>query len=203
MTTKRAMEDSPCSSSTSNKRRRKMMSKRVHFAVFDDDDSIPPHETIHIVPRVSEMDAPSVWYSTEEFHHTRRCDAHWIRFYNNSTSSQEEDYKQHLFRVLGTACGKMEQDTHSITELADSPLRGLEREMTPCFRLRKKHIVQNVLTSQKALVAWNKQQQSTTTCSSDKGAEILASHYRKLALPASRFARLLAQGDAQVVASTM
>ena len=81
--------------------------------------------------------------------------------------------------------------------LADSPLRGLEREMTPCFRQRKKHVVANVLQSQKALLAWK----SNNAKDAHKGAQVLANHYRKLALPASKFAQLLAQGDAQVVAN--
>lgn len=151
--------------------------------------SFGPNST-RTVSRVEAIDAPYVWYSAAEFHHSRRCDAHWVNFYNHC----DDSYKQELFQVLGAACGKLATAEAPLAALCDSACRGLEREMTPCFRQRKKQVVGNVLQSQSALLAYNK------SSNTDKGAEVLAAHYRKLALPATRFARLLAHGDAILAA---
>lgn len=154
--------------------------KRVRFG----------HEHVHEVARVEATDVPSLWYSPQEYYHNRRCDAHWVSFYTHC----DDSYKQQLFQVLGVACGKAAPARDPLVALADSQMRGLEREMTPCFRQRKRQVVANVLQSQAALTAW-KNTSGSNKCA-HKGAEILAAHYRKLALPAARFARLLAQGDA-------
>lgn len=153
------------------------------------------NEYIHEVDRISDIDARSVWMSDEEFYHGRRCDNHWINFHTCCDGS----YRQELYQVLGAACGKMEALEGPVLALANSDCRGLEKDMTPCFRQRQKHVVRNVLQSQSAMVAaLNANNEKANH--QHKGAEILAAHYRKLALPSSRFARLLAQGDA-IVAS--
>jgi hypothetical protein len=172
--------------------------KRVHFS--------QPEQQVHLVPLVDDADMAAVWYSAQELQHFRSCDAHWVRCYK---SYCDDVYKQQLFRVLGTACGKQSHSTEMNALVADSPIRGLERDMTPCFRLRKKHVVSNVLASQAALLAWNQKHHPTSKDGKDtttmmrrlQGEQLLALHYHKLALPATRFARLLAEGDAHVVAN--
>ncbi|CAB9525417.1 expressed unknown protein [Seminavis robusta] len=184
--------------SNRNKKRCKMIAKkRVHFSDFDEDDT--PREQVHIVPRVSAEDAPAVWYTLREMQQGRQQDSHWLKFF--SCYKQPRDaYKQQLFQVLGTACGAVPEDMRVNAELANSPVRGLEREMAPCFRQRKRQVIANVLESQRALREWH--QSNNNTDNKDmidmKGAELMAAHYQKLTLPAVRFAQLLAQGDAQV-----
>jgi hypothetical protein len=198
-----AQEEGPL---TKKPRRDNRHGKRVHFSQVPDDDDDDegsmraPVVQLHLVPLVDDADMAAVWYSPEELHHSRRCDARWVRCYQ----SYCDMYKQQLFRVLGTACGKQSHSTEMNASVADSPIRGLERDMTPCFRLRKKQVVHNVLASQSALVAWNQKQNQNTKESHMmrlQGEQVLALHYHKLALPAMRFARLLAEGDAHVVAN--
>ncbi|CAB9500841.1 expressed unknown protein [Seminavis robusta] len=193
---KRELEDYQGLSNNTPKRRR-TLKKQVHFGSFGD-DSIPPHEQVHIFPRISALDASAVWYSNEEFRHTRQCDAHWVKFFSHYNQPREA-YQQQLFQVLGAACGKLQHNNRANAQLANSPMRGLEREMSYCFRQRRKHVIANVLQSQKALNAWKKSSNADKD-KSGKGAEMIASHYRSLALPSTKFAQLMAQGDALIVA---
>jgi hypothetical protein len=162
--------------------------KRVHFSHYNNE---LPRVQVHTVPLVDDADMADVWYSAQDLQHFRSCDARWVRCYH----SYCDTYKHQLFRVLGTACGKQSHSSEMNAIVADSPIRGLEREMSPCFRLRKKQVVTNVLQSQAALLAWQNDKQT------NQGEQVLALHYHKLALPATRFAQLLAEGDAQVVAT--
>ena len=181
---KRPLNESESHEEPATKKQRR--NKRVSFAT---------NNSVHTVSRVEKEDAPRVWYSADEFYHSRRCDAHWINFYSHC----DDKYKQELFQVLGAACGKLPAARAPLVALSSSPARGLEREMTPCFRQRKKQVVGNVLQSQAALLAYASTKNIDGN-NAHKGAEILANHYRKLALPATRFARLLGQGDAAAVA---
>ena len=175
-------EAETASESPATKKQRR--SKRVTFG----------SASVRTFSRVEPEEAPFVWYSASEFFHSRRCDAYWINFYTHC----DDTYRQELIKVLGAACGKLAPTPEPLMVLSSSPARGLEREMTPCFRQRKKQVVGNVLQSQAALQAYKETNKTATN--DHKSAEILARHYRKLALPAARFARLLAQGDAAAAA---
>ena len=207
---------------TSNKKQR--TNKRVHFSMETDHDveSTPVTTEIRIVPRVAEEDIPQVWFSHDDFQYTRYHDAQWIHYYRhlddyhphimdteveNHEQLKEQHgphftYKQDLLQVLGAACGKHLSASDDGVEaatfaLADSAMRGLEREMSPCFRQRKKQVVANVLTSQQALVQWRNNNSKLDAKAAYKyTAKILGTHYRKLAQPACTFAQLLGQGDA-------
>ena len=173
--------------------------RRVQFHV-DEQDHIVPH--IRIVSRIEADDAPQVWYSHDELNHQRQVDAYWIHCFRDCRCDHNpmmNEYRDDLLQVLGAACGKLSSSTVvlSAQALATSSWRGLEREMSPCFRQRKKQVAANVLQSQAALQAWK----SNATNVSKQDAEnytsrLLAAHYHKLAVPAGRFARLLGQGDA-------
>ena len=159
--------------------------------------------TVHMVPLVPNEDMHLVWYTTPEFHHQRRSDIQWCRFY---AQGEDDTYRNNLFEVLGTACGKLGHTT--VTEdaclaLSSSHIRGLERETTACFRQRKKQVVTNVLKSQASLRVWKKNQHEKMNDKDivEYASRILAAHYHKLAQPAGRFARLLGKGDDQYVAA--
>lgn len=177
--------------------------KRVRFAMATNNSSAV-QQSIHIVPRVEDEDIPLIWYTAEEFYHQRRCDLHSSRFF---AQCRDDTYRNDLFQVLGTACGKLAHTRateDACLALASSPIRGLERETTVCFRQRKKQVVANVLKSQASLQAWKNNKTSTSTHKKNDDAtnyasRILAAHYHKLAQPAGRFARLLGKGDAQFV----
>jgi hypothetical protein len=205
------------STGPSQKKRRlnRKPQKRVHFCAERDDQNTVEQQQIqteiHEIERVDEMDIPNVWWTQEEMNHHRYCDGYLIHFY-----SRCDAYMNQLLQLLGMACGKHTNDSHCNGITASSTTaraafvishcdaRGLEREMVPCFRQRKKHVVANVLKSQASLRTWKGSKQATTADNKnakpdDFAAQVLASHYRKLAQPAIRFACLLAQGDAQEV----
>lgn len=178
------------SSTISNGKKR----RTVHFST-----DVP---TVHVVPLVPNEDMQLVWYTTPEFHHQRRSDFHWCRFY---AQGEDDTYRNNLFEVLGTACGKLDHTTateDACLALSSSHIRGLERETTVCFRQRKKQVVANVLKSQASLRVWKKNQDEKMGDkeSTDYASRILAAHYHKLAQPAGRFARLLGKGDGQLAA---
>ena len=161
--------------------------------------------TVHLVPLVPNEDMHLVWYTTADFQHQRRNDFQWCHFYSQC---EDDTYRNNLFQVLGTACGKLDHTTatdDATLALSSSHIRGLERETTVCFRQRKKQVVTNVLKSQASLRSWlqNRHRQDdnipkmTEKESTEYSSRILATHYHKLAQPASRFARLLGMGDSQ------
>ena len=151
---------------------------------------------IYTYDRVEAYDVPLVWLTREEMQCNRYHDGQWIQCY-----SGYDPYLNDLLQLLGMACGKSVTSFDTATEVADAQVRGLEREISPCFRQRKRQVVANVLRSQAALKAWKEKrcQEQDDPNADDFAAKVLSRHYRKLAQPSVRFARLLAQGDAQVV----
>jgi hypothetical protein len=103
---------------------------------------------------VETIDIPNVWYSPAEMQHNRYVDGQWTQCY-----SCFDPYLKDLLRLLGMACGKVAMDTtdySTATEIADAQVRGLEREISPCFRKRKRQVIANVLRSQAGLASWKR-----------------------------------------------
>ena len=147
-----------------------------------------------VVECVDPVDAPKVWYSKEEFRLAKRRDQQLVREELNAA------FGEALVDVL-EATTSSSSDSHSSVGLkpqsrhaiAHSPFRGLERELLPCFRQRKRQVMANILKSQATLKAWKELHPEKPA---DHTAMILAGHCRKLARASQRFARLLAQADA-------
>lgn len=192
----------------------KSSSKRVRFAMDSNNnnnskDNFAVKEDIYYFDRVEAHDIPNVWWTKTEMKESRHCDFYWIHSYH-----QCEAYGKDLLQLLEVACDKSDSTCTSTSttsaaasiassNIANSPIRGLEHDMSPCFSQRRKHVIANVLKSQQSLQVWwkrrqqpNKKDSSTSSTSSSAFvAKALASHYQKLAQPAKRLAHLLAVGD--------
>lgn len=145
---------------------------------------------VAFVGSVEDVDAPNVWYSSADMRASKQRDQKMIR------EQLTEDFGEALVDVLEatmTTSSSPSLKPQSCAAVAQSPFRGLEREMLPCFRQRKRQVAANVLKSQAALRAWKVLHPEKPA---DHTAMILATHCRRLARPSKQFARLLAQADA-------
>lgn len=141
---------------------------------------------VAVVDRVDESEAANVWFSKEDLREAVRRD-------QRDVARLTPSYAEVLVDVLEavTASSNTQLTPHCRAALAE--IRGLERDMLPCFRQRRRRVMQNVLNSQTSLVAWKK---ANPDKPSHHTIHILATHCKKLSRPAQRFARLLAQADA-------
>lgn len=169
------------------KLRRVSIQKTVRFA--------PVLNHAYVFPRIPEEEKHLIWYNSKEVQCIQRCNS-----YNVQHIAQGGDgtYRNNLLMLVGVTCGRVpitsDDARNSCLAIANSPLRGLERDTIKCFRQRQRRVVANVLQTQASCKAWK-------GGDADKDAKnfvssTMAAHYSRVAAPAAKFARLLAVGDA-------
>ena len=211
--------DSPCCSS--NKRPRTPTKKSVRFDMSQntilstaitmdycsedatDADSMDCDNTVvDSDTTITHKDKSNLWFSYEDLQDIRLREANVVKIHRFS-----EDYMEEVASLLGEACSSMKAtiqqkqaavDIHVSTEfLAKSAARGLECQIMPCIRQRRKQVVATFLKSQTSLQQW-KAPQDGRHFTPDFQQQALSEHYQKLARPAQLLAQLLAAGDARV-----
>lgn len=163
------------------KKRRIASRKSVHF-----DLSQNKHHASSLTPLDASV-ISALWFSPEDLQQIRFREANVIKIHKFC------DYYLHQMTcLLGVACGACEDIIDDVTPqlfVASSPARGLEKEVLPCVRHRRKEVIQTLLRSQRAL---QKHPQKFTL---EFQQTALSQHYTRLARPATRLAQLIAQGD--------
>ena len=82
--------------------------------------------------------------------------------------------------------------------VANSPARGLERDIVQGFKQRKRRVVRKVLQSQQDLKT-ARHDVTGELATADQKTRLLSKQYQKWSHPMVRFAQLIAEGDAQAV----
>ena len=138
------------------------------------------------LPPIDALILDALWFSHEDLFQIRMREGGVIKVHKFC------DYYIHQMTcLLGVACGACEESDDCTPQLfvAQSPARGLEKEVLPCVRHRRKEVIQTLLRAQRAL---QKHPQKFTP---EFQQTALSQHYIRLARPSSRLAQLIAQGD--------
>jgi hypothetical protein len=180
-------------------------SKAVSFDLSHNTTSAPHYMD-------EDVDDITLWFSPNELYFIRVREAKIIK-----EARCSDEYIDQVSCLLELACATIQpanelklnnegsdedsfaSDASSIEApmwISNSPARGLEREMLPCFRQRRKEAIRSFLKSQMALQSWR--------CPEGRGfspdfqQRALSEYYQKLSRPAAYLAQLLGEGDAMV-----
>ena len=154
------------------------------------------------------LDRGLLWFSPEDLYDIRLREANIVKIHRFC-----DDYQHTAASMLGLAisCAKPptaataaascdavqannNNSEHYYYTLATSPARGLESQIMPCMRQRRKQVVTTFLKSQTSLSLYR-----PLTLNADLRQRALSEHYQKLARPALLVAQWLAAGDARAV----
>ena len=158
------------------------------------------------------LDRSLLWFSPEDLYDIRLREANVVKIRRFC-----DDYLQEVASLLGSAistagANKPTASPSSVPTivpppaaveqhsdyLASSPARGLESQIMPCMRQRRKQVVTTFLKSQTSLSHYQRQE-GGRSFPTDLRQRALSEHYQRLARPAQLVAQWLAAGDARVV----
>ncbi|CAB9519516.1 expressed unknown protein [Seminavis robusta] len=156
---------------------------------------------VRVFNRVEASETPDCWWSPSEMGEIQAREKSAV----SVMSFCCEHYTSQVLSVLkeahNTIKGMDSDSTVASPEsvwVANSPARGLERDIVQGFKQRKRKVIRKVLESQRVL-------QQGRHCETGEApplevqSNILSTQYRRWSYPMTRFAQVLAEGDAQVV----
>lgn len=151
------------------------------------------------------LNRDQLWFSADDLYKIRLREANIVKIHRFS-----DDYMEEAASLLGSAVRSVtlgvntdKQQARAPTAaeygyyLAGSAARGLESQIVPCIRQRRKQVVTTFLKSQRSLANYRIPTDGSSF-SVDWQQRALSEHYQKLAGPAQRVAHWLAAGDALV-----
>ncbi|CAB9505933.1 expressed unknown protein [Seminavis robusta] len=177
--------------------------KRVRF-------DLAPSETIHDIASSTVVGVEinyyidtNLWFSAQELQQIRARESMFIKLnrrycehYVQSVSSLFTKARQNISEQ-SSGDSLANNDNHVsptvLSLICQSPARGLERDVIPRFRLRRKEVIQKFLTLQAKLLI---KEALLSTEEYECQQHALSLHYEKLARPSARLAQWLAVGDA-------
>ena len=139
------------------------------------------------------------WFSADELHEIRLREARLVGTYRHHDDYYQEQSMGLLSAAASNANSLTQTQAQQAMFVAGNAARGLESQIIPCIRQRKKQALQAFFKSQHALQQWRGYDPNTrVVCqlTPELQRQALSDHYHKLAAPAVRLAQLLAQGDA-------
>lgn len=144
---------------------------------------------VHQISAEEYADSLAIWWSNEELSQRLDSDVHEVA----STS------RKSLLLAMELCLGRRvsREESQVALRLAKSSCRGLERDMMPCLRERRKQVRSSVLQHQKEL----KNRMAGDGTMDGEASSLLASHYQTLSAPDVRLAQLLGRGDALHISS--
>jgi hypothetical protein len=186
--------------------------REVHFELEDAaDGSVLIKTHVRVFDRVDDADVANIWWSASEMGEiqAREKSAVFVMSYCC------EHYASQVLRILQTARteslhpdegGHQDETASAATAtaspesvwVANSPARGLERDIVAGFKKRKRQVIRKVLESQRVLQT-GRHKVTGEIPSLDMQSQLLSVQYHKWSHPMVRFAQVLADGDAQVV----
>lgn len=186
--------------------------REVHFELEEAGDGTVLIKThVRVFDRVDDADVANIWWSASEMGEiqAREKSAVFVMSYCC------EHYASQVLRILQTARTvhlhptASEGGHHDVAAtssaaspesvwVANSPARGLERNIVAGFKKRKRQVIRKVLESQRVLQT-GRHKVTGEIPSLDTRSQLLSAQYHKWAHPMVRFAQVLADGDAQVV----
>ena len=151
-------------------------------------DKVVCHVTIDRVALTTE-EAASMWWQSEEANSFKSRAKRAAKVYQTSevaSDSYSEKFKEAL-DICTNSSGQLE----NVPLVSNSPARGLENYIFPELVQQRKRVIRAVLNAQRKL---------PRGLSVDHRSKLLNATSKHLTRPSRRLARLLAIGDAKVVA---
>jgi len=155
---------------------------------------------VRLFERVEAEDIANLWWSGEEMFEimTREKSAISVMSYCC------QHYTTQVLCLMKIARGKTYMPGMATSEssaplwVANSPARGLEKDIVQGFKQRKRQVIRKVLESQRVLKS-GRHEITGEDVSADMQSRLLSNQYQKWSDPMVRFAQVLAEGDAQAV----
>lgn len=177
---------------------RKRAIRSVHFEIDHLDNNTAVIQTkVRFFDRVEECNVANVWWSGHEMLDIMSREKSAV----NVMSFCCDHYTNEVLNVMKAARDK----THSVGTatsssiwVANSPARGLERDIVQGFKQRKRQVIRKVLQSQRVLKA-GRHHVTGQQAPPELRSQVLSTQYQKWCHPMVRFAQVLAEGDAQAV----
>lgn len=164
----------------------------------DEQGTVKTH--VRLFERVEAEDIANLWWSGEEMFEimTREKSAISVMSYCC------QHYTTQVLCLMKIARGKTYMPGNATTEspaplwVANSPARGLEKDIVQGFKQRKRQVIRKVLESQ-AVLKSGRHEVTGEDVSPEMQSRLLSNQYQKWSDPMVRFAQVLAEGDAQAV----
>lgn len=172
--------------------------RSVHFEIDHLDNNTAVIQTkVFFFDRVEERNVANVWWSGHEMLDIMSREKSAV----SVMSFCCDHYTNEVLNVMKAARDK----THSVGTatsssiwVANSPARGLERDIVQGFKQRKRQVIRKVLQSQRVLKA-GRHHVTGQQAPPELRSQVLSTQYQKWCHPMVRFAQVLAEGDAQAV----
>jgi len=172
--------------------------RTVHFELDHRENQTAVIQTrVRFFDRVEDCNVANVWWSGHEMLgiiSREKSAIHVMSFccdhYTNEVLNVMKMARDKTC-VAGTA-------TSSGIWVANSPARGLERDIVQGFKQRKRQVIRKVLQSQRVLKT-GRHHVTGQHAPPELQSQVLSTQYQKWCHPMVRFAQVLAEGDAQAV----
>ena len=177
--------------------------RNVHFALQEQDDnasSSAVQTSVRYFDRVEASDVSNIWWSGREMLEIQSREKTAI----GVMSFCCDNYTAQVLNVLKLArdktclVGMAVATSDSPLWVANSPARGLERDIVQGFKQRKRQVVRKVLQSQHDLKTV-RHDVTGELATPDQKTRLLSHQYQKWSHPMLRFAQVMAEGDARAV----
>lgn len=177
--------------------------RSVHFSLPEGDgnNAFPSVKTyVRYFDRVDAADVANIWWSGREMLEIQSREKSAIGVMSFCCDNYSEQVLNVLKLARDKTClvGRAAIASEAPLWVANSPARGLERDIVQGFKQRKRHVVRKVLQSQHDLQTV-RHDVTGELATADQKTRLLSHQYQKWSHPMVRFAQVMAEGDAQAV----